>query len=59
METILLFILSKKISGIVRYFDSVTQYSPLVHDDGTLFDMIKGSVHSGLVIEKKFKRMQY
>ena len=48
--------LAKKISGIVRYFDSVTQYSPLVHDDGTLFDMIKGSVHSGLVIEKKFKR---
>ena len=47
--------LAKKISGIVRYFDSVTQYSPLVHDDGTLFDMIKGSVHSGLVIEKKFK----
>ena len=47
-KKILLSILSKKISDIIRYFDSVTQYSPLEHDDGTLFDMIKGSVHSGL-----------
>ena len=48
--------LAKKISDIIRYFDSVTQYSPLEHDDGTLFDMIKDSVHSGLITDEKFKR---
>ena len=40
----------------MRYFDSVTQYSPVEHDDGTLFNMIKDSAHSGLVTEEKLKR---
>ena len=48
--------LAKKISQIVRYYDSVNQYSPLEHDDGTLFDMIRDNVPSGLLTEEKFKR---
>ena len=48
--------LAQKISQIVRYYDSVNQYSPLEHDDGTLFDMIRDNVPSGLLTEEKFKR---
>ena len=48
--------LANKIGSIVHYFDSVTQYSPLDYDDGTLFNMIKGNAHSGLRTDEKFKR---